>query len=132
MMNGGPRRENIPPRPYGRGPPPGHRPAMSEEERRRREAKMRTQKGELDIFADPTDANGLKEKRHPRRNSESSVRDRPNNLDTDEDKKRRERKYRESKYSGKASKKPTKRLDIIDRLDVNSIYGTGCRLTSYA
>ena len=97
---------------------------MSEEERRRREAKARAQKGELDIFADPTDPMRPREKRGPRRNSESSVRDKPNDLDTDEEKKRRERKYRESKYS-KGPKKPSKRLDLIDRLDVTSIYGTG-------
>ena len=126
--NGGPRRENIPPRPYGRGPP-GHRPAPSEEERRRRDANMRAQKGELDIFADPVGTNGLKEQRRPRRNSESSVKDKASGLDPEEEKKRRERKYRESKYS-KGAKKPSKRLDIIDKLDVTSIYGMGC--TYYA
>jgi hypothetical protein len=101
---------------------------MSEEERRRRDAKMRAQRPELDIFADPKDPSALKDRR-PRRNSESSVRDKPNSLDTDEEKRRRERKYRESKY-GKA-KKPSKKLDIIDRLDVTSIYGTGCASHSY-
>ena len=85
---------------------------------------MRAQKDELDIFADPSDASRLREKRRPRRNSESSVREKPSALDPEEEKKRRERKYRESKYS-KGSKKPSKRLDLIDRLDVTSIYGTG-------
>lgn len=122
-MNGGPRRENMPPRPYGRGPPPGHKPSLSEEERRRRDAKIRAQKAELDIFADPTDISRLREKGRPRRNSETSVRDASKMLDPEEERKRRERKYRESKRSGK---KPPRRLDTIDKLDVTSIYGTGC------
>jgi hypothetical protein len=125
-MNGDARRENMPPRPYGRGPPPGHRPPMTEEERKRREARIRekVQNGELlDIFADPPDANRIREKRPPRRNSESSVRDKPA-LDSEEEKKRRDRKNRESKRPGK-DKKPSRRLDVIDKLDVTSIYGTG-------
>jgi hypothetical protein len=126
MAKGRPRRENMPPRSYGRGPPQGHRPTHSEEERRRREVKMRAQKGELNVFADPSDATQLREKGRPRRNSESSVRDKPSNLDPEEEKKRRERKYRESKRLG--TKKPSKKLDLIDRLDVTSIYGTGCEL----
>jgi hypothetical protein len=101
--------------------PPGHRPQMSDEERRRREAKMRAQKAELDIFADPSDPKRLLDKPHRRRNSESSVRGKP--LDPEEEKKRRERKHRESKSRGK----PQKRLDVIDKLDVTSIYGTGCK-----
>lgn len=84
----------------------------------------RAQKGELDIFADPPDANRPRERRQPRRNSESSVRDKPL-MDADDEKRRRERKHRESKRVGKSGKS-TRRLDVIDKLDVTSIYGTGC------
>ena len=125
-MNGDVRRENVQPRLYGRGPPPGHRPPLTEEERKRREAKLRVraEKGELDIFADPPDPTRLREKRHHRRNSESSVADKQA-LDPEEEKKRRERKHRESRRPGKSGK-PSRRLDVIDKLDVTSIYGTGC------
>ena len=124
-MNGDARRENMPPRQYGRGPPPGHRPPLTEEERKRREAKMRerAQKGELDIFADPLDQQ-RRDKYRPRRNSESSLREK-SARDPEEEKKRRERKYRESKRLDKNGK-PQRRLDVIDKLDVTSIYGTGC------
>ena len=127
MANGGPRRENIPPRPYPRAPPPGYKPRTSEEERRRREAKMRAPKGDLDIFADPPDPNRLRERRNHRRNSESSVRDVTKPLDPEEERKRRERKYREAKRAGK---KPGRRVDIIDKLDATSIYGSGCEFAA--
>lgn len=114
--------ENLPPHMRR---PPGHKPTLSDEERKRREAKMRAhaQKNGLDVFADPIDPKRLRGIRHHRRNSESSVRDKPP-LDPEEEKKRRERKARESKGRTKAQK----RLDIIDKLDVTSIYGTGCAL----
>jgi hypothetical protein len=76
---------------------------------------------ELNIFSDPLDPK-KKTERRPRRNSESSVRDKPA-LDPDEEKKRQERKRREAKHRAKAQK----RLDVIDKLDVTSIYGTGCK-----
>jgi hypothetical protein len=102
--------------------PPGHRRTPSEEEKRR-QAKMRAMKkeAELNIFSDPLDPK-KKTERRPRRNSESSVRDKPA-LDPDEEKKRQERKRREAKHRAKAQK----RLDVIDKLDVTSIYGTGCK-----
>ena len=128
MTNGGPRRENIPPRPYPKGPPPGYKPSSTEEERRRRDARTRAPKGDLDIFADPADPNRLRERRHPRRNSESSVRDATKPLDPEEERKRRERKYRESKRTGK---KPGRRVDIIDKLDATSIYGSGCKFATW-
>ena len=100
---------------------------MTEEEKKRREAKMRerVQRGELDVFADPPDLS-RREKPRPRRNSESSIREKLS-LDPEEEKKRRERKYRESKRVGKSSKPASRRLDVIDKLDVTSIYGTGCK-----
>ncbi|KAL2834854.1 Pal1 cell morphology protein-domain-containing protein [Aspergillus cavernicola] len=68
--------------------------------------------------------------RRPRRNSESSVMERtPKLLDDDDERRRRERRRREREArhrDGKSrSKKPAYQLDIIDKLDVTSIYGTG-------
>ncbi|KIW50034.1 hypothetical protein PV05_11658 [Exophiala xenobiotica] len=123
--NGASRRENMPPRPHQRGPPGRHRPSNSDEERRRQQAKQRGLPNELDIFADPSE-NRPREKRTQRRNSESSVRDKPKDLDPEAEKRRRERKLREKEAKGSTkSKKPSARLDIIDKLDVTSIYGTG-------
>ncbi|RMZ81312.1 hypothetical protein DV737_g2591, partial [Chaetothyriales sp. CBS 132003] len=115
---GGLRGENHPP-PF-QGQSPGYRRVPSDEERRRRDLKLRAQKAELDmdIFADPPT-----EKRRPRRNSESSARDRASSLDAEE-KKRREGRQRDHKH-GKLPRKASKKLDIIDRLDVTSIYGAG-------
>lgn len=78
--------------------------------------------GELDIFADPSP-----QKHRVRRNSESSVSSRA--LDPEEEKKRQERRRRERRHRehGKEGrpKKTDRKLDIIDKLDVTSIYGTG-------
>ncbi|KAF7529100.1 hypothetical protein PCG10_008872 [Penicillium crustosum] len=88
----------------------------------------------LDIFADPpTSSQTVKDKalRRPRRNSESSVMDRGSKLlDVDDDeKRRRERRHRERESRSKDGKsrsgRKDRRLDIIDKLDVTSIYGTG-------
>jgi hypothetical protein len=131
-VNGVGPRESGPSRPHpGRGPPPKHRPSNSDEEKRRQQGRPRGPPGELDIFADPADPNRTRERRAPpRRNSESSVRDKPKDLDPEAEKRRRERKEREAKdgKSSSKSKKPSKRLDIIDKLDVTSIYGTGREL----
>ncbi|KAH8597921.1 Pal1 cell morphology protein-domain-containing protein [Bisporella sp. PMI_857] len=124
--SGSSRRENIPPR---RPPPPGHRPSRSQEEamRARRVAtglnnRIAKPSGELDIFADPP-----QQKQRQRRNSESSVKDRP--LDAEEEKKRQERRRRERRHrehsKDSRSKRADRKLDIIDKLDVTSIYGTG-------
>jgi len=81
----------------------------------------------LDIFADPTfDSKPRDRERKTRRNSESSVRDKTS-MDPEEDRRRRERKHRETKRTGSKSSKPNKKLDVIDKLDVTSIYGTGCK-----
>ena len=86
--------------------------------------------GELDIFADPSESPKKSDARRIRRNSESSVADRKP-LDPEEEKKRqerrrRERRHREREGGSSKSKKPDRKLDIIDKLDVTSIYGTGC------
>jgi hypothetical protein len=83
-------------------------------------------KDPFDIFADPPKSSS----RRPRRNSESSVMDRSSKLldDDDDDKRRRERRReREARHrDGKPrSSRKDRRLDIIDKLDVTSIYGTG-------
>lgn len=83
---------------------------------------MRAQKAEMDIFADPADIKRAQDK-HRRRASDTSVRDKPV-LSPEEEKKRRERKSRDPK----SRSKPQKRLDVIDKLDVTSIYGTGRKL----
>ncbi|KAI9737473.1 MAG: hypothetical protein M1834_009628 [Cirrosporium novae-zelandiae] len=116
-------------------PPPSHRPSRSQEEEQRRRAasgKPPQDPSKLDIFADPKDQRPRD--RRVRRNSDSSIMDRPQKqLDPEDEKRRRDRKARErearhrdhkDKGSSK-SKKPNQRLDIIDKLDVTSIYGTG-------
>lgn len=120
------RGENVPPR----GSRPGHRPTRSQEEalRARRVAtglnnKVSRPSGELDIFADPSP-----QKHRVRRNSESSISSR--SLDPEEEKRRQERRRRERRHRehGKEGKpkKTDRKLDVIDKLDVTSIYGTGC------
>ena len=87
--------------------------------------------GELDIFADPSESPKKSDARRIRRNSESSIADRKP-LDPEEEKKRQERRRRERERrhkegSSSKSKKADRKLDIIDKLDVTSIYGTGRR-----
>ena len=131
----GQRGENVPPG------GPRQRPTKSQEEamraRRLAAGSGSTSRprptGELDIFADPTEPSSSRrsDARRPRRNSDSSVVDRKQ-LSPEEDRKkqeerrraRKERKEREAK-DGKP-RKPDRKLDIIDKLDVTSIYGTGC------
>lgn len=114
-------------------PPQNGRPPVGTRDRLERR-----NKDPLDIFADPinlskttsnTTGRERSGRRHQRRNSESSVIDRKV-MDTDEDRRRRERRHRERDDRHKddrsrSSKKPNARLDIIDKLDVTSIYGTG-------
>lgn len=103
-------------------PPTSHRPGNSEETPQRR-----APRAELDIFADTFALSKPSQtSRQPRRNSESSIRDKPA-MDPEEERRRKERKYRESKRIGTKSTRPNKKLDVIDKLDVTSIYGTGCR-----
>lgn len=88
-----------------------------------------------DIFADPPDVVKNGGGRRPRRNSDSSVvSSKP--LGPEEELRRKEKRHkdREAKRDGKGRphasssskpKKPNQRLDVIDKLDVTSIYGTG-------
>ena len=130
--------ENIPP--HGSST---HRPTRSQEQTRRPPGAPRTDKprptDELDIFADPTDAktDAKTDERRPRRNSDSSLMDRPSGsgkaLDPVEEKKRQDRRRRERRHREREAlrdpknKKPSRKLDIIDQLDATSIYGTGCK-----
>lgn len=62
-----------------------------------------------------------------RRNSESSVTSRHSRLiESEDEKKRQERRRRERRHRDRREKKPNGKLDIIDKLDVSSIYGSGC------
>ena len=132
--------ENVPPPMNGRGPV--HRISRSQEEhqqRLRNSGKPRGSEQVLDIFADPIEEGKPYEQR-PRRNSDSSVVDRNGKpSDPEEERRRRERRHRDSQTryrdskgrpipvaNGPRGKKPTPRLDVIDKLDVTSIYGTGC------
>ena len=134
--NGLARAENMP-------PPMKHRPSRSHEEehRLRNAGKPRGTDQVLDIFADPPQDGNPRDTR-PRRNSDSSVVDRNGKpLDAEEERKRRERRHRERDTRARDTKgrplpssaprgqKPTRRLDVIDKLDVTSIYGTGCKLS---
>lgn len=131
------RSENIPPSVNRKNTFAGHRPSRSNEEEQRRlnGGKPTGPPQALDIFADPPEA----KPRRPRRNSESSLVDKSGKaLDPDAERRRRERRHKEREArhkdgkgrnhgSSSKSKKPSQRLDIIDSLDVTSIYGTGCK-----
>ena len=107
-------------------PPPGHRPSHSKEERERMAGRSQRPTGQLDIFADPPDMAKVRERR-PRRNSDTSIISGEKTrkfLDPDDERRRLERRQRDAKRHGR-SKPASRRLDIIDKLDVTSIYGTG-------
>jgi len=80
---------------------------------------------DLDIFADPP----AESSRAPRRNSDGSIDVEKKLLDPEEEKKRQEKsKRRERRARHEQAKRDAakKKLDIIDKLDATSIYGTGC------
>ncbi|KAJ5153484.1 uncharacterized protein N7482_009962 [Penicillium canariense] len=117
-----------------RGPPSRPRPPRERPDKRPADSRS---KDPFDIFADPptrpkAGASGLRDKtsRRPRRNSESSVMERSSKLlEDDDERRRRERRHRDREgrhRDGKSrSSRKDRRLDIIDKLDVTSIYGTG-------
>ncbi|KAI1504972.1 Pal1 cell morphology protein-domain-containing protein [Biscogniauxia marginata] len=118
---GPPRGENVPPRGRGLGSS-SHRPTRSQEEAlRARKAPPGSGEKLIPISSPPRQT-----ERRPRRNSDSSMLEKPL---TDEEKKMREirRKERERRHrEGKDKDKRTgRKLDIIDQLDATSIYGTG-------
>ena len=115
-----------------------HRPTRSQEDDRRRQARPHNTNDPLDVFADPRPQGSPRRRAEgrPRRNSDPSV------ADPDEERRRRERRHREREYrtrdskgrpvpqSGPRPKKPNHRLDVIDKLDVTSIFGMGGERTS--
>ncbi len=130
------RAENVPPPSRGRAAPT-HRPSRSNEQGHEQTPygkTLRRQPPGLDIFADPQ---AMERPRRPRRNSESSVANQSGRLvEPEDDRRRRERRQRdkEGKSRGEVRrpqtarpKKPNQALDLIDQLDVTSIYGTGCK-----
>ncbi|OJJ36500.1 hypothetical protein ASPWEDRAFT_108589 [Aspergillus wentii DTO 134E9] len=139
-QNTGHRPAPAPPRPDNAQKfPPSSRAPQRDPSRRR-------EQDPFDIFADPPnkatssaatkptretrDRERQRERRPQRRNSESSIMEKtPKLLDTEEERRRRERRRREREgrpKDGKSrSKKANYQLDIIDKLDVTSIYGTG-------
>ncbi|KAI9796951.1 MAG: hypothetical protein M1833_005897 [Piccolia ochrophora] len=129
------RPENMPPRRPGRPmrpPPPGHRPSRSnEEEARKQNGAAPPEK----LYRPVPPSTRLPEQRRIRRNSDSSVDIRASILaGPDEIRKHPERRHRDRRprdgrprvaNESPKAKKPNHRLDIIDKLDVTSIYGTG-------
>ncbi|KAL8789921.1 MAG: hypothetical protein Q9195_006582 [Heterodermia aff. obscurata] len=126
------RPENVPPvRRFG---PSSHQVSRSQEEEQQRLRNGGKPRGPqaLDIFADPTDTS---RPLRPRRNSESSLVDKNGRMSSDDEKRRRERRHRDREArhrdgrprapGSSTTKKPSRKLDIIDQLDVTSIYGTG-------
>lgn len=114
--------------------PSGDRRPSTRDERG---GKPRGQQPTLDIFAESTSKpRDRSAPRRPRRNSESSLVERQSkSLDPEDEKRRRERRHREREArhrdrDGKSrtkGKTPSRRLDAIDKLDVTSIYGSGCK-----
>ncbi|KAK5789965.1 hypothetical protein VI817_007252 [Penicillium citrinum] len=120
--------------PADRGPSSRQRPQRPSG--RPAESRPKDPNDPFDIFADPPSLSkaatvGPRDKttRRPRRNSESSVMERASKIfDDDDERRRRERRHRdrERHKDGKSrSSRKDRRLDIIDKLDVTSIYGTG-------
>ncbi|KAI1343618.1 Pal1-domain-containing protein [Xylariaceae sp. FL0016] len=106
--------------PRGRGPPPGsHRPTRSQEEALRARRMQAAANGDKPFAGDSPQKAGPR----PRRNSESSIMEKPM---TDEERKMREMRRRDRERRHRDGKPRTgRKLDIIDQLDATSIYGTG-------
>ncbi|KKZ60527.1 hypothetical protein EMCG_04806 [[Emmonsia] crescens] len=129
-----PRPENVPPSGLSLSDDkassrrPTRRPSK-EESQSRSKGSSRVPVG--DIFADPKESSKSRSQRRPRRNSDSSLMDIPSKpLSPEEEKRKRERRQRERDARSKDGKSRSKRanghrLDVIDKLDVTSIYGTG-------
>ena len=126
--------ENMPPPPLRNG----HRSTRSQEEEQEKGGRrVGGLDDTLDIFADPQPVRRPPGQHRQRRNSDSSVADRQSkSFDPEEEKKRRERRHRERAHrqldskgrpipSSSRNKRPNHRLDVIDKLDVTSIFGTG-------
>ena len=133
------------------GKPGQHPTRLQEEEQRARNATRPRAPGQpLDIFADPPETQRSPERRPPRHGSFDQTSTDRNGLplSPEEERKRRERRLREREVrhrhrdseskgrfrpSGGISSKSKKpgHLDVIDKLDVTSIYGTGCEYSTF-
>lgn len=138
VASGPSRSENVPPPQRKFGPSLQHQLKSKEEEQQRLRggARPRGSPQTLDIFADPPPTAP-----RPRRNSDSSLADKNKLVSSDEERKRRERRHREREArhrdrDGKprppGAKKPSRRLDVIDQLDLTGIYGTGRKYNIWA
>jgi hypothetical protein len=132
-----PRPENVPPGRQGDRREGPRRPHPNREPSKEGSGPRDPSKPLIDVFADPQ--SGPKSRSHrsrPRRNSDSSLMERPAKpLDPEEEKRRRERRHREREARHKDGKPrskrgPSYRLDVIDKLDVTSIYGAGCKFAN--
>ncbi|KAI1359228.1 Pal1 cell morphology protein-domain-containing protein [Xylaria arbuscula] len=115
-LRGPPRGENIPPQ--GRGPTSSHRPTRSQEEALRARRMQSGTNGSRPSGGSPQ----RKQEPRLRRNSDSSVMEKPI---TDEERRMREMRQRDRERRHRDGKTRPKKLDIIDQLDATSIYGTG-------
>ena len=134
-----PRTENIPPPTRTFGPSLQHQLKSKEldQQRLRTGARPGGPPPPLNVFADPPRTGA-----RPRRNSDSSLADKNGKvLSSDEERKRRERRHREREMRHRdrdrdgrprpgGPKKQSRKLDVIDQLDLSSIYGTGCKQSS--
>lgn len=121
-----PQRSTAPPTSF-RQPPQqsNHRHSRSNDENQRAGVPRSPEKL-VDIFATP-EKDKVKPGQFVRRASETSV------IDTRQEEQRERRKAREARAkdgksrdpAAKKSKKPNPQMDLIDKLDVTSIYGTG-------
>jgi hypothetical protein len=116
-----PPHRNGPPPPNRRGPPPNHRPTRSQEEALR--ARRMQENGGRGGQPDPSRSPQRRQERRPRRNSDSSILDNDKIMTEEErkqrDQRRREReRERERRHREKKTVKPSRRVDIIDQLDV--------------
>ncbi|KAK2743674.1 hypothetical protein FQN57_004783 [Myotisia sp. PD_48] len=126
-----PRPENMPPGGYHGKPQQMRRPSKegsgSRDRDRDRVNGRPSARPLIDVFADPEDApksNSSRRERRPRRNSDSSLMERPSRaLDPEEERRRRRHKERASKHREGRSKRSNNQLDIIDKLDFTGIGG---------
>jgi len=108
-----------------------HHPSRSQDEQKRSRNGARP-RDPNDIFADPPTPERRRGTRL-RRNSESSIASKTVGPEDERRRRERHRRERDAKHKdGKGGrstskpKKPHRALDVIDSLDVSSIYGTGC------
>lgn len=110
-------------------PPPRHRPTRSQDATRRATIEQALAQEPVNIFATPPKQEG---ESRSRRNSESSVLEAKQDARRVKDATRRRGdskptnpKTRDAR-GGKPPKKLNPQMDVIDKLDVTSMWGAGC------